>query len=476
MSAQPAILPRAYARADRHAPPRLTPELKRLSDAQVSALVSAAPAAAELSATDRARLEDRLKRIAGHAAALALEDWQQSEALGQRPVVRTTERLHRKSPVARAQSRGDFRDQATSRVGDVTRSTLNAISFPEFVSDLIKGTFSSILDATTTQMDAYMKLLEQVSQTVEQFENENISDAQAHQWLAQQYPRHIRLEPSDRGPVAVPTDEADGVPDGLQGTLMLPDPVTSIDESTIEERLLPAARRKLATSRLQMLSSLVMMGLQRIVINHGRIRATMGFQIDASDTARREDASLLDTSVAASGSFGMGPWSASVSTSVTYVRSTRSDSNAELNVQADLTGEVDLTFSTDYLPLNRMATNERIERIRNNTPNPAANAPSAQAMAPAARAPREPGPSAADMIATRLENREAVAPPDLASIHRESDTDRDARLRTDDERAARREEERPAAAQPAERQAAERPAAGPPAHPAPERQEGQPNP
>ncbi|MEC8581305.1 MAG: hypothetical protein VXZ18_11205, partial [Pseudomonadota bacterium] len=75
-------------------------------------------------------------------------------------------------------------------------------------------------------------------------------------------------------------------------------------ETTIEETLLPAARRKLAQSRLQMLSSLVMMGLQRIVINHGRIRATMGFHIDATDTASRSDASLLDTSMAASGSFG----------------------------------------------------------------------------------------------------------------------------------------------------------------------------
>ncbi len=436
MTAHPTILPRAFAHSDRKASPNLTPKLKELTDAQIGALVSASPAAAEMSAPDRAKLEGQLKRIAGHAAALALEDWQQSETLGQRPVVRTKETLNQ--PVSRPQRRAEFESAAADRVGDVTRSTLNAISFPQFVADLIKGTFASILDATTSQMDAFMKLLEQVSQTVAQFEAENITDAQANQWLAQQYPRHIRLEPSDAGPIAVAHDEADGVPDGIQNTLMLPDAVSSVDDSTIEETLLPAARRKLASSRLQMLSSLVMMGLQRIVINHGRIRATMGFHIDASDTASRSDASLLDTSVAASGSFGVGPWAASVSTSVTYVRSTKSDSNAELNVNADLTGEVDLTFSTDYLPLNRMATDERIARIQQNTPNPSANAPSANTM-PA----REPRATAGDTIDARMAARSDVTAPDLATIPRETNAEREERLRIN---AAQRERNQPAAA------------------------------
>ncbi|MEO1641887.1 MAG: hypothetical protein AAFR74_01020 [Pseudomonadota bacterium] len=402
--------------------PSLTPELKRLTDAQVAALVAAAPATSELPFAKRAELESSLQKIAGHAAALALEDWRQSEALGQRPVVRTREVMRRAStndnqPLSRPQRRAEFEDAATSRVGEVTRSTLNAISFPQFVADLIKGTFASILDATSTQMDSYMKLLEQVSQTVEQFEAENISDAQAHQWLAQQFPRHIRLEASENGPVAVATDDATDPPPGLKSALNLPEAISSIDDITIEEILIPATRRKLATSRLQMLSSLVMMGLQRIVINHGRIRATMGFHIDASDSASREDASLVDTSVAASGSVGFGPWSASVSTSVTYVRSTKSDSNAELNVNADLTGEVDLTFSTDYLPLNRMATDERIERIRGNTPNPAANSPATPAMAPATA--RNASPSAADMINTRLEHRADVTAPPLPEREQE---------------------------------------------------------
>ena len=42
-------------------------------------------------------------------------------------------------------------------------------------------------------------------------------------------------------------------------------------------------------------------------------------------------------------------------------------------VQADLTGEVDLKFKSDYLPLERMATPQMIGAIQGNTPNPPAN-------------------------------------------------------------------------------------------------------
>lgn len=433
MTAPVKILPEAFAGGASDDGASLPAELAELTQAQVSALVAAAPVAAELPREQRQTLERSLGRIARHVATLALEDWRDSETLGQRPVVKTVARLRpvpspgsdldsepgpdltsgaaaesTSGPQARSLRAADFRQQATSRVGEVTQATLNAIAFPTFVADLIKGTFSAILDATTSQMDAFMKLLEQVSQTVEQFEDQNISDAQAHAWLANQYPSHLRLESGEDGARATPIDEGADPPEGIRETLSLPEDLSSLDSISIKETLIPAARRKLAQSRLQMLSSLVMMGMQRIVINHGRIRATMGFQIDASDSARREDASLLDTSVAGSGSVGFGPWSASVSTSVTYVRSTKSDSNAELNVNADLTGEVDLTFSTDYLPLNRMATVERIARIRENTPNPAANAPNA---APVSGADSSSGASASDMLNTRLSNREEVTAP-----------------------------------------------------------------
>jgi len=140
-------------------------------------------------------------------------------------------------------------------------------------------------------------------------------------------------------------------------------------------KLVPAARRKLAESRLQMLSTLVLMGVNRIVITGGKIRATMAFHIDTTDRAHEELATDLDTRAAASASFGFGPWQASASVSVSYVRSTRASSDAEINTDTDLTGEVELHFKSDYFPVERFANTGALGRIQQNTAVPEANTP-----------------------------------------------------------------------------------------------------
>ena len=60
---------------------------------------------------------------------------------------------------------------------------------------------------------------------------------------------------------------------------------------------------------------------------------------------------------------------------LTYVSSTKKDSSDELDVQANLTGEVDLKFKSDYFPMERFADPNMIALIQGNTPNPGANAP-----------------------------------------------------------------------------------------------------
>lgn len=47
------------------------------------------------------------------------------------------------------------------------------VDFPEFVSGLIQSVFQSIVDASVQQMDAFEQLLEEVSQSVDQFARED---------------------------------------------------------------------------------------------------------------------------------------------------------------------------------------------------------------------------------------------------------------------------------------------------------------
>jgi hypothetical protein len=107
----------------------------------------------------------------------------------------------------------------------------------------------------------------------------------------------------------------------------------------------------------------------------------MGFHIVARDTATASTASEFDEQNEAQTGFGggvgafFGGPSASITNTVTYVSSTKKDSSDSLDINADLTGEVDLKFKSDYLPLERFAQPNLIALIQGNTPNPPANAP-----------------------------------------------------------------------------------------------------
>ena len=362
---------------------RPSPATLGLVRGQVQALLTSSPAFHSLPAEDRRKVAHDLVRISAYTAECLRDVCWQSERLGQTPVVRrSTPAATLEAPVARAQEVGKFKPSAANQIARITQQTLRAIAFPTFVADLIKGTFNAIVQTSIQQMEAFVKLIANVGKTVDQFMEENISDNQARDWLAQSYPDHIRVQDGK----AVPRDGAEErkPPDlsglGLEGGV-------SLDESALEEKLVPAARRKLAETRLQMLSTLVLMGVNRIVITGGKIRATMAFHIDTTDRAHEELATDLDTRAAASASFGFGPWSASASVSVSYVRSTRASSDAEINTDTDLTGEVELHFKSDYFPVERFASTGAIGKIQQNTAAPEANAPVSSSGGPFSAAP-----------------------------------------------------------------------------------------
>ncbi len=433
-------LPERYARPpspDALAPDPATVALVR---DQVQALLLASPAYHRIEAPDRRALAHNLVKVAAYAAECVRDDWYQSERrLGQRPLV--VRREHGRPPaapppaapppaappptatsplaatpppaaprpptpppaVATAQADqgtgGAFKAGAAGSVGAVTKQTLNAIAFPTFVAELIRGTFDAITTASVKQMEDYGRLLGNVGRNVDDFMNQSVSDNQARDWLVERYPSHLRIEvgtaPAKRAPKArpgrperrtpsrasaqpqatlVPVEGAEDKPlPNWRGDLGVTDK-PALDTSWLEDKLVPAARRRMAQSRLQTLSTMVLMGMDRISVTGGKIRATMAFHIDASDFSREQHATDTDTRVAAAGSVGAGWWSVSASASFAYVTSSRSASQSELNVAADLGGEVEIHFTSKAFPLERMADPSSIGRIVGNTAVPSANA------------------------------------------------------------------------------------------------------
>lgn len=334
----------------------------------------AAPDFAALDTDERRAIAHSLVRIA-HAARLL--DAETQPAVPRRPVL------------GRALNAGDeLSGRAVDSMASTTQNMMRAISFPRFVNELITGVFKALVETNQQQLQQYVELVRGVSQSLDGFESlGGSSDDPAKRWLAERFPQSFAVEQPDLedaprpGTVRDPDDveplrlQVRGPPpsaDALRAALSL-EPTEPVPDGGVAE-LVAFVRRSLARNRQQMLATMVQMGMQRIVVDSGRISAGMRFHIDASSAAAEQRHTGLDTrtSVAASASASFGWWSASASMSSTigYVQTADTQTKEEVNASADLTSSVELHFRTDQVPLDRIASQQTVQRLQLNTLNP----------------------------------------------------------------------------------------------------------
>lgn len=339
-----------------------------LRDAVRTSLL-AAPSYAALQADDRRAIAHSLVRIA-HAARLLEDD------AATRPL-----------PVTRALSANDeLGGRAVAGMAGTTRSMLNAISFPRFVNELISGVFKALVETNQQQLQQYVELVRGVSQSLDGFSAlGGGSEDMARRWLAEQFPQSFAIEapdPDDRPrPGAVP--DPDDEPEPLRLVTRGPPPSAEALRATLSlepgepvpagggPELVAFVRRSLARNRQQMLATMVQMGMQRIVVDSGRISAGMRFHIDAASAAAEQRHSGFDTrttiGASASGGFGLWSASASVNSTIGYVQTTDVQTREDVNASADVTSSVELHFRTDQVPLDRIASQQTVQRLQLNT-------------------------------------------------------------------------------------------------------------
>lgn len=343
-----------------------------------------------LDAPTRREIAQGLVKICSAALALPYDSEAASGMVAKRP------------PLALAESAGsDFSGVAAQRVAGTTQQILNAVSFPRFVTELINGVFKALVDTNQQQLHSYVELIQNVAASTAGFADANVGLDGARRWLVERFPGSFTVEgesdgfdepgqplsPEDqaqrdaetrlrlRPGASMPTEAALRVALGLGPQDSLPggDP----------ENLVALARTVLARNRQQMLSTMVMLGLQRIVIESGRLHASMRFHIDTRSAAQADSGSQFDlrNTTSASGSFGYGPWgaSASMTNTIGYVTTQKSQTTEEMNTDLDLNSSVELIFKTDYLPLDRLAGRDQVDRIKVNTLNPEAEEKAATA-------------------------------------------------------------------------------------------------
>lgn len=370
--------------------------------ASVRDLLTASEAYHQQDPDTRRAIAASLVRICDTALALTKDEaalpGAQAMAMEDAPPGQHADHVRDQPVLAQAQNAGsEFSGVAASRVADTTRQVLNAVSFPRFVTDLINGVFKSLNDSNQQQLHSYVELIQNVAASTEGFAEANVGLSGARSWLADKFPANFvitgaesddfstpasQMTPEERAEAQAERDAATRL--SLRPGASMPSeaamrtafglgPQDSVPSGD-PESLVPLARASMARNRQQMLSTMVMMGLQRIVVESGRLNASMRFHIDTHSAAANDHASSFDerndTTIGVGAKFG--PWGVEgkMQNTIAYVSSDRSQTTEEMNTSVDLNSSVELLFKTDYVALDRLAGGPAQERIRVNSLNP----------------------------------------------------------------------------------------------------------
>ena len=166
----------------------------------------------------------------------------------------------------------------------------------------------------------------------------------------------------------------------------------------LEETILPQARERVAQQRLSTLATMVLMGMQRVVIKDGSIGARLRFRAAAVDRAAVQYATSNDPST------GGTTWGARASEgAITKVSTVGVNAQSDSELKAELFGDVKINFASETLPLDRFVDEaQRTLLERHSRPGPRGGARRRSGRLPHLRRQRPPPrrPPATPVVAT----------------------------------------------------------------------------
>ncbi len=234
-------------------------------------------------------------------------------------------------------------DQAGRLLGDFIRE----IDFPTFVKDLLKGVFDANLEVTLAQMEQYQELLKAAIAPLTKFV-QGVTKADSLGYLVENSSDEFSIE----------------FPDGnMEGEPLLMDKdgnVIDTEDTRIKPRILDA-QIELAKERRTLLRETILMGISKLVVEKGTVRAAVIFDMKASEQMARQDqasSKRQSSQVSRKGGGFRNLWGGrrskryDRSTQIT-VASAQGVTNTEL--AAKLTGEVEIIFKSDYFKLDNFA-------------------------------------------------------------------------------------------------------------------------
>lgn len=331
---------------------------------------------------------------------------------------------------------GEFKGSAAREGAKVAGLLMKQVNFVDFVGGLIQGVFSSIVQSSIQQMEAYSKMVEQVAKSLQQFRDDNVTENQGRDHMVEKFPDLFEIgvdefadTPGPRLRLREGVDESDALQRVRTSMKFEDGKLDSMDlsDENVEKALTIAARTQLARQRQQLLASLVLMGINRIVVTDGKISAKIMYDFQARDTrSLRRSATAYDFARDAQGNlavtrqregeydegsdssysldkdstnrdanwYAKGNYKYSEQPVMTAMSAATEASDSQLQTRAQLAGNVEVNFKSDYLPLEKMATPGMIAAIQGNStpvdPNVVPSARNPQTPAPTGQTPSTP--------------------------------------------------------------------------------------
>lgn len=270
------------------------------------------------------------------------------------------------------------RNERVGRAGqttaDILSDTVKKVDFPGFVRDLLNGVFDANLNANIKQMEAFQNLLKSATQSISQFVNAIKDDeamlrlvetnnqyklkmVQAQQAQGGRRPRGSRRNTTTQGGANQGGTDQGGTNQGEERKSVLLDQngkEVNMNDNAIQAKILDA-KLAMAKERRTMLRETILMGVSRLVVEKGTIRAKVNFTINAyEDTTNIDNANVNQTDAFSvgwsAGIFG-GP-SASFNHSSTKITVASSNTEKGAESTTEMEGFVEIQFKSDYFKLD----------------------------------------------------------------------------------------------------------------------------
>jgi hypothetical protein len=247
------------------------------------------------------------------------------------------------------------RNTRIDQLGEIASDFIEAVDFPTFVSDLLRGVFDANLKVTKDQMVAYQELLKAATQSLAFF-MKKIPPQEAFAYLASNEEDDFSINFPPDGPAELTDKEGNVVAREGEET----------EDAAIKARIMDATLA-MAKEQRAMLREILLMGVTRLVVDKGVIRATVKFDFKATENVKRADKATVQDARSSSNSIShSGGFFGSLFGGPQHGR-TSSERHAELSVAtttstadttvgANLTGFVEIQFSSDYFKLDNFAT------------------------------------------------------------------------------------------------------------------------